>query len=438
LQIRAAYKYRIYPNHTQIAEFERTLDLCRELYNAALQERRDSYNSWKEGNLGYQFANLENAITVIQADAPKPNAPKPPTINYYTQANQLKAIKEARPEYKQIHSQILQDVLKRVDKAFAGFFDRVKKGQTPGYPRFQGKGRYDSFCFPQGGWTLTGTKLKLHGITGQVKIKLHREVMGKVKTCTIKREGKGKQTQWYVCFAVEYSLASASVSFDPQNPGGIDVGLHTFAAISTGECIPNPRFFGQSEERLAVLQAEASRKQKGSKRWQKLMGAIARLHRKVKRQRSDFHHKHSRGLVDKFDLIVFEDLHVKNLLKRARPIQDPNKAGQYLPNGAAAKSGLSKSISDAGWSTFVKLTTYKAASAGKVCLQIDPKYTSQSCSECSTQAENALGLADRTFVCTKCGLVLDRDTNAARNIVKKGVVYAFGLKIEKPLPQGMG
>jgi putative transposase len=438
LQIRATYKYRIYPNHTQIAEFERTLNLCRELYNAALQERRDSYNTWKEANLGCQFANLENGITVIQMDVTKPNAPKPPPLNYYTQSNQLKAIKEARPEYKQIHSQILQDVLKRVDKAFAGFFDRVKKGQTPGYPRFQGKGRYDSFCFPQGGWRLTGTKLKLHGISGQVKVKLHREVLGKVKTCTIKREGKGQQTQWYVCFAVEYGLASASVSFNPQNPGGVDVGLHEFAAISTGEYIPNPRFFRKSEERLVALQVEASRKQKGSKRWQKLLGQLAKLHRKVKRQRSDFHHKQSRGLVDKFDLIVFEDLQVKNLLKRAKPVPDPNKVGQYLPNGAAAKSGLSKSISDAGWSTFVKLTTYKAASAGKVCLQIDPKNTSQCCSECGAVADEKLGLEDRTFECSKCGLVLDRDTNAARNIVKKGVVHAFGLKIEKLLSQGTG
>jgi putative transposase len=233
------------------------------------------------------------------------------------------------------------------------------------------------------------------------------------------------------------------VSFDPHNPGGVDVGLHEFAAISTGEFIPNPRFFRNSEERLAALQAAASTKQKGSKRWKKLMGAIAKLHRKVKRQRSDFHHKHSRDLVAKFDLIVFEDLQVKNLLKRhplagTRPVQDPNKTGQYLPNGAAAKSGLSKSISDAGWRTFVKLTTYKAARAGKVCLQIDPKNTSQSCSECGTQAIEKLELEDRTFICTKCGLVLDRDTNAARNIVKKGVVCAFGLKIEKPLPQGPG
>jgi putative transposase len=414
------------------------LDLCRELYNAALQERRDCYNTWKFDNLGFQFASLENSVTVIQVELTKPNAPKPKPLNYYTQANQLKAIKEARPEYKQIHSQVLQDVLKRVDKAFAGFFDRLKKGQTPGYPRFQGKGRYDSFCFPQGGWTLTGKKLKLHGITGQIKVKLHREVLGKVKTCTIKREGKGQQSQWYVCFAVEYSLASESVSFDPHNPGGVDVGLHEFAAISTGEFISNPRFFRQSEERLAALQAEASIKQKSSKRWQKLMGAIAKLHRKVKRQRSDFHHKHSRGLVDKFDLIVFEDLQVKNLLKRARPVPDPTRTGQHLPNGAAAKGGLSKSIADAGWGTFVKLTTYKAASAGKVCLQIDPKHTSQSCSECGTQAEAKLGLENRTFVCTKCGLKLDRDTNAARNIVKKGVVCAFGLKIEKPLPTGMG
>jgi putative transposase len=191
LQSRATYKYRIYPNHTQIAEFERTLDLCRELYNAALQERRDSYNTWKFDNLGFQFTRLENGVTVIQVEVTKPNTPKPKPLNYYTQANQLKEIKEARPEYKHIHSQVLQDVLKRVDKAFAGFFDRVKKGQTPGYPRFQGQGRYDSFCFPQGGWSLTGTKLKLHGITGQVKVKLHREVLGKVKTCTIKREGNG-------------------------------------------------------------------------------------------------------------------------------------------------------------------------------------------------------------------------------------------------------
>ncbi|MEO8972172.1 MAG: transposase [Ktedonobacteraceae bacterium] len=395
-----AYKFRVYPTKKQAQILHWTLDHARELYNAALQERRDAY----------RMAGKH--------------------ITYYDQANQLPDIKDSRKEYRCIHSQVLQDVLKRVDKAMQAFFRRCKTGETPGYPRFQGRDRYDSFTYPQGGYTVavhekhaTVTLSKV----GTIKVKLHRKIEGKIKTCTIKHEGQ----HWYMVFACERETTALPVSYEDV---GIDLGLLHFATLSNSETRENPRHYRRAEKKLKVLQQSLARKKRGSHRRQKAVQRVAKAHRKVRNQRADFLHKESRKLVNRYQVIVFEDLQSANLSKRPQPKQD--EEGKYLPNGAAAKGGLNKSIHDAGWKMFVSMCTYKAANAGREVLQVNPRYSSQVCSGCGTVKKKTL--EERWHSCA-CGTELDRDHNAAINILRLGssqrilpVCAALGSCVEAP------
>ena len=374
-----AYKFRLYPTRKQEQLLTWTLDRARELYNAALQERKDAYRLAGK------------------------------SITYYDQANQLPEIKEIREEYQGIHSQVLQDVLRRVDRVMKAFFRRCKAGEKPGYPRFLGRNRYDSFCYPQDGYSFTaGNRVCLSKI-GSIKVKLHRKIEGTIKTATIKREGDC----WYVVFACDMEVAPKLAYTDEAV--GVDLGLTHFATLSTGDTIDNPRYFRKAEKKLAKAQQNLARKKKGSKRRKKAAKLVGKLHRKVRRQRQDFLHKQSRQLVDTYETIVFEDLQPANLSKRPKPKQD--EMGCYLPNGAAAKGGLNKSISDAGWGRFQQFCTYKAASAGREVLFVNPKYTSQICSGCGVVKKK--DLSERWHSCT-CGTELDRDENAAINILRLG------------------
>lgn len=381
-----SYKYRIYPTRKQAATLQWTLDRCRELYNAALQERKEAYKYARK------------------------------SITYNQQSAQLTEIKaDVRLEYQEIGSHVLQNVLKRVDKAFKGFFSRLKKGQTAGYPRFQGRDRYDSFTYPDAaGWKLepgekSNGKLVLSKI-GHIKTRLHRPIEGTIKTCTIKREGDC----WYVVFACEVEQQSRLPYTDLAI--GLDLGLLHFATDSTGQTIENPRYLRKAEKKLAHLQQALSRKKRGSKRRKKAAKQVGRAHRKVRNQRRDFLHKESRILVDTFETIVFEDLAPANLSKRPKAKQDEN--GKYLPNGASAKAGLNKSINDAGWSAFIAMCEYKAANAGTTVLKVNPKYTSQVCSGCGQVRKKEL--SERWHSC-ECGCELDRDHNAAINILRLGL-----------------
>src|SRR6266568_5872194 len=199
-----AYKFRLYPTNNQVQTLTSTLDRCRELYNAALQERRDAYRM-----VGKR-------------------------INYYDQANQLPDIKEIREEYRDIHSQVLQDVLRKAHKAYEAFYARCKRGDTPGYPRFKGRNQFDSFTFPQSGFSITHDNRVCLSKIGSIKVKFHREIKGSIKTCTIKREGDC----WYVVFACEVEPKPLEVC---EEAIGIDLGLLNFATLSTGETIENPR-----------------------------------------------------------------------------------------------------------------------------------------------------------------------------------------------------
>ncbi len=381
--MRKSSKYRLSPTRKQEQALQWTLDRCRELYNAALQERRDAYK-----------------MCCV-------------SLNYYDQAKQLTDIKELREEYKDIHSQVLQDVLRRVEKGMKAFYRRVKAGEKAGYPRFQGRDRYDSFTYPQGGYSLTHDSRVTLSKIGSVKLKLHRPIEGTVKTCTIKREGE----HWYVVFSCERADSEATHTPYTDDAIGIDLGLLHFATLSTGDTIENPRFFRRGQADLTRKCQKLSQGKRGSHRRDKARKQVAKAHRKIKNQRTDFLHKHSRHLVNTYEVIVFEDLAVANMSRVPKPKQDEN--GVYVPNGASRKAGLNKSIVDAGWSTFVSMCQYKAAYAGTVTvLTVDPKYTSQLCSGCGIVRKKTL---DERWHSCECGCELDRDHNAALNILSKGV-----------------
>jgi putative transposase len=357
------YKFKFRHNAKFEAACNLTLDLCRELYNSALQERRDAYQ-----------------INFV-------------SINYHAQAIQLPEIKEIREDVGGVYSQVLQDVLRRVEKAFAGFFRRVKEGKAPGYPRFKPASRYDSFTYPQSGFRLAGDRLHLSKI-GSCRIHLSRPIEGTIKTCTIKREVEC----WYVSFAVEENQCR----FYPKTGErvGIDVGIENFATLSTGEAISNPKYLRESERELKTAQRRVARRSnRRSKRRGKAVKLLAKKHQKIARQRADFHHKTALKIVQEFDRIAVEDLNVKGMVKNHH---------------------LAKGISDAGWGQFTLILTSKAESAGREAIKVNPSYTSQDCSKCGARVRKTL--ATREHRCISCGLVLHRDHNAARNIEKRGAL----------------
>ena len=282
----------------------------------------------------------------------------------------------------------------RVDLAYQAFFRRVKAGETPGYPRFKGAGWYKSFTFPQAGagWKLLDNgRLRLSKI-GDVKIKLHRPIEGEVKTLSIKRDALGN---WYACFAVE-------VEPQPLAPSpyvvGIDLGLAHFATLSTGEHVPNPRFFRQDEKALAKAQRKASTFAQGTPQRRKANRAVQHIHERIANRRKNFAHQLSRKLVDTYQVLAFEDLKPSNMVKN---------------------HSLAKSISDVAWNQLVQHTTYKAAKAGRTVVLVNLAYTSQDCSGCGERVPKALSV--RVHLCPQCGLELDRDVNAALNVLARGL-----------------
>jgi putative transposase len=377
-----AYKFRVYPTKKQVGKLEWMLRRCKELYNAALQERRDAY----------KMCGI--------------------SVSYRTQADQLPAIKKLREEYSDLHSQVLQDVLKRLDKAFQAFFRRVMNGEKPGYPRYKSGDRYHSLTYPQGGFEIVhGTRLHLSKI-GHMKIKLHRDTRGKIKTCTIKKEGE----QWYAILTCEYTFDAATTFHPSEEEIGIDLGVKVFAMLSTGEPIENPRHYRMEEEKLQEAHRSINRRKPRSHRRNRAKKELSRLYRKVRNRRRDFHHKESRKLVNRYRVIVFEDLQIQNLTATPKPKQD-EETGKYLPNGASAKAGLNKSILDAGWGSFVHLCASKAEEAGGTVVKVPPHHTSQVCHRCGTMVPKDLSV--RWHSCPQCGVELDRDHNSALEVLHR-------------------
>ena len=356
-----AYKFKLKINPKFEQACVSTLDTCRELYNASLQERRDAYQI--------------NRIS----------------LNYNSQSAQLPDLKAIRPDIAAVYSQVLQDVLRRCQKAFDNFFRRVKAGEEPGYPRFKGKAFFDSFVYPQSGFSLEGDKLHLSKI-GSCRVRLSQPIEGKIKTCTIKREADG----WYVIFAVENNQSR----FIPRTGKaiGIDLGIECFATLSNGIPIENPKHYRAAEGELKTAQRRvARRKNKRSNRRRKAINTLARKHLHIKRQRADFHHKTALDVIRSYDHITIEDLNVCGMVKNHH---------------------LAKSISDAGWNQFAMILTSKAANAGREVVKVNPAYTSQDCSECGSRVRKSL--STREHRCINCGFVAPRDHNAAINIQKRG------------------
>ncbi|MFD7379960.1 RNA-guided endonuclease InsQ/TnpB family protein [Streptomyces mirabilis] len=389
-----AYKFLMRPTQGQqgaLAEMLR--DHC-SLYNGALQERRDAYR----------------------------HASKT-TVRYGQQSAQLKDIRAFDPECQgrwSFSSQ--QATLRRLDKAFAAFFRRVKAGDKPGYPRFRSGKRFDTVDFPKDGdgcrWDSTPhdpvTRVRLQGV-GHVKVHQHRPVAGKVKTISVKREGR----RWYVILTADQAQpeplpATGSVV-------GVDMGIANFLADSNGEFVPNPRHGAKASAKLEVAQQALSRCKRGSKRRRKAVDTVARLHRKVRRQRLDHAHKTALDLVREHDFVAHEDLKIRNMNRAPAPKPDPNQQGSFLPNGASAKAGLNRSIADAGWGVFLAILAAKAEGAGRQVMAVDPRNTSRTCPECRhVSAENRP--TQEKFHCVSCDHTAHADTVGAINVLRAGLV----------------
>jgi putative transposase len=362
MEIRRAYKYRLYPTKGQAAKLERVLDLCRELYNAALQERRDAY----------RMAGM--------------------TVSYYEQKRELPGVKEVRPEYRLVGSQVLQDVIQRVGRAFDAFLRRVRAGAKPGYPRFRGPDRYDSFTYSQAGWTLDAAgRLVLAGI-GALKVRWSRAMAGTIKTVTIRRSAE----QWFVCFSCLLDVPRPAT---PQRPAtGIDVGLEYFATLADGSHIANPRYLREAEEALGRRQRRLQTKRHGSKNRRRAKILVAKAHRRIRNKRANFHHQEARKIVDAHGAIAIEGLRVGNM------VRNPH---------------LAKSISDAGWNQFLTILTIKAEEAGLVVVVVNPAGTSQVCSGCGRSVPKTLSERWHTCPYEDCGLCVQRDHNSAREILHR-------------------
>jgi putative transposase len=364
--VRKTYKYKLKPTPEQERELERELERvlwrCRTLYNMALEQRKTAYEQCGV------------------------------SLSRYGQEAELKDLRAALPEYTAIHSHVLQDVLARLDKAFQAFFRRVSEGQTPGYPRFHGRDRYNSFTYKEfgNGANLDNGFLVLSKI-GRIAVRWSRPIEGTPKTVTISREADG----WYA------SISCADVPIQPLpatgQETGIDLGIEAFATLSDGTRIFHPGWYRKAERALKAAQRRVSRRKKGSNRRRKAVTLLAKAHQTVRRQRTDFHHKTALALIRQNDTIYHEDLQPANMVKNHH---------------------LAKSIQDAGWGAFLIILAYKAAWAGRQVLSVNPAYTSQTCSGCGVLVSK--GLSVRWHRCPDCGTSLHRDHNAAKNIERRG------------------
>jgi len=368
--VRKTFKYRLFTTRLESDLLDAQLSEACRLYNAALQERRDAWQQRVR-------------------------------LNYYTQANQLKEIRAAG-DLGLANFSCCQDILRRVHKTFDAFFRRVKRGEKAGYPRFKSRRRFDSITFPSygDGTRLSNDLLRIQGM-GHVKVKRHRPVEGRIKTVTIKREcGK-----WYACFSVEYEAKPLPKR---ETEIGLDVGLESFATLSSGKSVSNPRWYGQAQARLRRAQRRVARRKKGSHRRGKAVAWLQKIHARMRNQRNEFQHKFTFWLVKNFGTIAVEDLNIKGL----------------------AGGRFAKSVHDVAWAAFFSKLAYKAENAGRVLKRVNPRGTSQTCT-CGAKVRKEL--SDREHVCTACGLVAPRDVVSAQVILQRARISPSNLNVAEPV-----
>jgi putative transposase len=361
--MKKTYKYRLLGNKQTFIKAGEWLLLCQRLYNVALEQRISIYRQWKE------------------------------TISCYSQINQLPELRAEFPEYADVGSQVLQDVIERLDKAYKSFFRRVKssKGKA-GFPRFRSRDRYDSFTLKQTGWKLDGKYLSIRNV-GIFKLRLSRPIEGDIKTVSVRRQSD----KWYVCFSCD---KVPERKLEPSDKSvGIDVGIKTLCVDSDNNQVESPKYFRKAEKQLRVRQRTLSRRTKGSQGRKNARLLVAKAHDKVSNQRNDFLHKVANHYITNYGRIYVEDLNIKGMSKNHH---------------------LAKSINDAGWGKFFELLSYKAEEAGRIIIKV-PRFepTSKTCSQCGA-VNQELKLSDRQWVCKSCGVLHDRDYNAAKNICRVG------------------
>lgn len=344
------------------------METCRRFYNDCLAERKDAYALEKR------------------------------SVSKIEQLRKVKVLKDSSPFARKIHSHILQVVVADLDKAFRAFFRRIKSGEKPGYPRFKGKDRFDSSGLKEygNGYKIHGRRLKVSGI-GRIAVRWHREMPSQPSIVRIIRKADG----WYACFACEVEAKQLPAA---GKAIGIDVGIKSIITDSFGNTTDNPKWYRAGQRRLRVLQRSIARKKKGGANRRKAVGLLQRHHLKVSRQRQDFLNKLTNGLIAENDLVALEDLQIRNMVRNRH---------------------LSKSILDAGWNYLVQRLCAKAEEAGRVVTLVNPSNTSKTCSGCGHIFER-LKLSDRWITCPECRLSLDRDHNAAINILRRGIASLSG------------
>lgn len=387
--MKRTYRYRIYLTAAQISYLENAFSMCRYLYNWNLEERVNAYK--KEGR----------------------------TVTYAEQQNNLPGLKDERPWFKGVYSLVLQDVLRRLDRAYQNFF-RQKRG----FPNYKKKGQWGSITYADHHKRPEDSYVKV-GKIGPVKIIYHREIPpdADIKTLTIIKEG-GK---WFACFSVELP-DSTEPKRRVSTAVGIDLGIRHFFSTSDGAHVDAGKFLAKRSKDLKRLMRKLSSTKKKTSAYRKALRALQKAHYRLRCKRSGFLYEKVYELLGKVDLVIYENLDIQELLKKPAPKKD-EETGEYLPNGACVKKSLHLAIQDASWGKFVRLLREIAEKLGKHTIGVDPRYTSQKCSGCAHLVKKSL--SERTHRCSECGVVLDRDHNAAINILRLGL-ESLGMSLEAP------
>jgi putative transposase len=425
------YKYKLKPSNAESAQIDRWIELCRRQYNYRLAERFNWYEATRSRvdacplnvsivPVNEAYRNIPESKVLAKGKNKGSVYPliKGGYVNWGSvQKDDLKQMKALFPEYKELDSQLLQNVVERVDKAFERFTQGDSNGKRSGKPKFKGKPYYRSICFPQRVQVLNNGRVILPKL-GELRFVQHRPLPEgfTVKTATIIKAAEG----YFVAFSLEdKSIPVADVAIHPTavNSKGIDLGLEYFASCSDGEQIEFPQWFRQSEERIAKLQARKAKMPHGCMGRKILALRIARIQSHVARSRQDWQFKLAYKLFADCDVIFIEDLALKNLIRRNHIKFDD--AGQVTQNGQSAKSGLNKSMTDAALGQFVQILQWVAFKLGKQVIKIDPRGTSQHCHACLNKVPKSL--EDRWHDCPECQESLPRDVNSGKLIKRIGL-----------------